>query len=204
MDFTMKKLNTLITLFITLSISHPVLSMEDEAHVYFSSHTKKNPVHRIQYLDLFYELRSPQTEEEWTSYHAIRIAEIQNRYCQGEEYNYKNPEEELESNYRFVFVDSSTEPPKVIGVIRVDLLDGTEAALRWVAIEGALQRNGHGTCMLVLAEKFAREQGKTLMRVPAEEDSRGFYERERLGYIPMDWPKGPHHPGEVSLGKWLK
>lgn len=71
-----------------------------------------------------------------------------------------------------------------------------------MAIRGDLQRQGYGTRMLALAEKFAKENKRTFIRIPAEEYSQGFY--KKLGYISMDWPEGPHHPGEVSLAKRLK
>ena len=196
----MKKFIALMVLYISFLISHPVLSMIEE-RVDVPSHVKTQSVHSIRYMDGTLEFRSPQTAAEWNSYHTIRIAEIQERYCQGKKYNYNNPEEEIENNFRFAFVDSSTIPSKVVGTIRVDLLEDEEAALRWVTIDGKLQKQGLGTRMLVLAETFIRDRGRTLIRVPAEEYSRAFY--ERLEYIPMDWPNGPHHAGEVSLGKWL-
>lgn len=159
--------------------------------------------HNYSYLEGALELRFPQTEEEWKSYHAIRFAEIHERYCEGHVYDYKNHEEELETNFRFILIDSSGAMPKVVGALRVDLLSEVgEASLRWVAIDSAKQKQGFGTRMLVFAEEFVKEQKRNIIRVPAEEYSWKFY--ERLGYIKTQWPAGPNHPGEVSLAKRLK
>jgi len=165
--------------------------------------------HKFSYSDGNLTLRSPQSEEEWKAYHAIRIEEIHNRYCQGE-YNYEDPDEKKETNFPFVFVGSYRNEPKVLGVIRVDLLPskekdlfpGKEASLRWVAIHKDFQKLGLGRHMLAFAEHFIKQQRKILIRVPAETYSEGFY--KKVGYSSMEWPEGPHHPGEVSLAKRLQ
>lgn len=202
----MKKLIIIISLLIASSFPHFAFSMQDE-RTESSSYVRSKPAHKFSYSERNHTLRSPKTEEEWKSYHAIRIAEIHNRYCQGYTYDYENPDEKQETNFPFVLLNSSG---MVVGVIRVDLLQakkkdllpGKEAALRWVAIHKDFQKQGLGTWMLTLAERFITEQERLLIRVPAEDDSEGFYKKR--GYIPMDWPEGPHHPGEVSLVKWLQ
>jgi len=89
-----------------------------------------------------------------------------------------------------------------VGVIRVDLLQNAEASLRWVAITHKLQRKGLGKRMIELSEQFIREQGWHFIRVPAEESSRGFY--EKLGYVYADWPSCPKDAGNIPLLKILR
>jgi ribosomal protein S18 acetylase RimI-like enzyme len=151
----------------------------------------------VQYSKDGYVLRSPSTKEEWDAYHKIRITEIHNRYCPELTYDYKDPEENLENNFQFVLLSPNTAD--VVGVIRIDLLDSREAALRWVAIRKDLQGQGIGRRMLKLAELFVINQGRSLVRVPAEENSRWFYEKQ--GYAYMQWPGVPKDAGNATLAK---
>jgi len=158
--------------------------------------------HRFHYSKEGYRLRSPNTKAEWDAYHKIRIAEIHNKYCPELVYNYADPEEKLKTNFGFVFVDTSLPKNEILGVIRVDLLNSHEAAFRWVAITHELQRKGLGRRMLEVAERFVENQGRKLIRVPAEDDSKGFY--EKLGYRYRNWPHNPKDAGNVPLAKEVR
>ena len=145
-------------------------------------------------------LRSPSTPNEWATYHTIRQMEIVNRYCPKDYvYNANDPEELMPTNYRFVFVDTALSKGQVVGVIRVDLLKDQESSIRWVAIASEHQGKRYGTKMLTLVEQFVQIHGKRLIRVPAEEASKAFY--QNVGFVPMDWPDAPQNDGNVFLSK---
>ena len=153
--------------------------------------------HSFQYTKDDYILRSPRTDKEWSAYHEMRIAEIHNQYCPECVYDYEDPEETKECNFRFVLLSPEST---VLGTIRVDLLEKEkEASLRLVTIRKEAQRQGLGRRMLELAEWFIKDKGRILIRVPVEEESRRFY--EKLGYTYKDWPEGPKNSGNIPLAK---
>lgn len=159
-------------------------------------------VHTFSFEQGNFILRSPMTSREWQTYHDIRQTEIVNRYCSKDYlYNFNDPEEQMTTNYRFVLMDAYLSNEKVVGVIRVDLLKGQESSIRWVAIAPGNQRKGYGTIMLTLVEQFVLSQGRHLIRVPAEEESKVFY--EKLGFLPMDWPDAPQHDSSLLLAKLI-
>lgn len=178
-------------------ISNPAFAMLREGDVI---ENKSTPIpNSFQYSKEGYTLRSPKTGKEWGTYHDIRIAEIHNRYCPELIYDDEDPEEVKEGNFRFVFLSPESA---VLGTIRVDLLEqDNEASLRWVAMRSESQRQGFGRRMLELTEWFIKDKSRSLVRVPAEEESRGFY--EKLGYTYMDWPEGPKNSGNIPLVKEL-
>ena len=155
--------------------------------------------HSVEYSKGGYTLRSPKTTQEWEAYHTIRIAEIHDRYCPENVYNYEDPEEMKESNFRFVLLSPEST---VLGTIRVDLLEKEmEASLRWVTIRLELQKQGFGQRMLELAEMFIASLGCNLIRVPTQEESRRFY--EKFGYAYTEWSEGPKISGDIPLAKRL-
>ena len=122
-----------------------------------------------------YTLRSPENEEEWHAYHAIRRKVLfENRGRVGI-YNENHPDEFEKNNHPLILFDRNTP----VGVIRVDIHDCV-AWFRRVAVREDLQRAGHGRILLNLAEVFAREAGCGDARSNVAVDAIGFY--ERCGY----------------------
>lgn len=163
---------------------------------------RSSPIpHKFEYFKEGYELRSPDTIEEWKAYHKIRLTEIHNQYCSESVYDPEDPEEMSADNYSFIFV--SYNSVDVFGTIRIDLLkQKKEAAFRWVAIAKEFQKTDLGRRMLELAEQFVREKKRNLIRIPAEEGSQKFY--EKLGYQDKEWPAAPENSSNVRLAKILK
>ena len=123
-----------------------------------------------------HELRTPQTEEEWRAFHAIRRAVLFENRGKAEAYIENHPDDSKPGNHPLILAYGDT----VVGVLRIDVV-GRVAWLRRVAIREDLQRQGHGRVLLRLAEAFANAQGCDEMRSNAAVEAVEFY--ERCGYV---------------------
>jgi GNAT superfamily N-acetyltransferase len=83
----------------------------------------------------------------------------------GEPYDEQHPDEFRAGNHPLVLFHDGD----AIGVIRIDV-DAPVAIFRRVAIREDMQRQGHGTMMLKLAEGFACERVHTKCAVPFDFD----------------------------------
>jgi N-acetylglutamate synthase-like GNAT family acetyltransferase len=91
---------------------------------------------------------------------------------------------------------------KIIGTVRIDLIDPTQAGLRLIGIRNDLQRQGHGAILLQLAEKAARAFGRLIVVINAHPTSLTFYLAN--GYRTGDWhDAGPVPAGLIRVGKRL-
>src|SRR5919106_4160223 len=99
-------------------------------------------------------LRTPQTEEEWRAFHAIRRKVLFENRGKAEAYNENHPDDSKPGNHPLILVYGDA----VVGVLRLDIA-GPVAWLRRVAIREDLQRQGHGRALLRLAESFAKAEG---------------------------------------------
>lgn len=146
-------------------------------------------------------LRSPRNRTEWATYHRIRREQIHERYCTFSVYNPHNTEEKQYNHFPLVLTQTAAQ--KIIGTLRLDILNESEASFRWIAIDGPYQRQGFGTKMIQLAEILLHDLGHIkLIRIPVERASQEFY--TRLRYQERDWPNGPQKAGPVSLGKEIR
>jgi GNAT superfamily N-acetyltransferase len=116
-------------------------------------------------------LRPPRTPDEWEQYHQIRRTVLFEARGQCG-YDANHPDERKPDNHPLLLFHG--EAP--VGVIRIDL-QGTLAIFRRVAVRAAMQRNGHGTVLLALAEDFARSRGCTRALSNVDAGAVGFYER---------------------------
>jgi GNAT superfamily N-acetyltransferase len=145
-------------------------------------------------IELEYELRPPASEEEWLAFHAIRRKVLFENRGKGDRYVENHPDDSLPGNHPLVLLYKGD----VIGVMRLDV-SAAAAWLRRVAIREDLQRAGHGTVLLRLAENFARAQACIEMRTNAAVEAVGFY--ERCGYArDVD---GSSPPNSVRMWKRL-
>jgi GNAT superfamily N-acetyltransferase len=127
-------------------------------------------------IEFQHELRTPQSDEEWRAFHAIRRKVLFENRGKTEVYIENHPDDSKPGNHPLILLYRSD----VIGVLRIDV-SGTVATLRRVAIRDDLQRNGHGRVLLRLAESFAKDQGCNEMCSNAAVEAVGFY--ERCGYV---------------------
>ena len=129
----------------------------------------------IRMIEFQHELRTPQTDEEWRAFHAIRRKVLFENRGKTETYDENHPDDSAPGNHPLVLIYRD----EVIGVLRIDV-SGTVAMLRRVAIRGDLQGSGHGRVLLRLAEEFAKDDGCNEIRSNAAVEAVGFY--ERCGY----------------------
>jgi len=118
-----------------------------------------------------------QGETEWNAYHAIReqvLFEARGRYGV---YDRNHPDEHADGNNPFLLLLDA----RPIGAIRIDIRVPI-AYFRRVAIREDVQRHGHGTVMMQLAEQFARDSGCTTALSNVASDAVAFY--SRLGFAP--------------------
>lgn len=129
-------------------------------------------------------LRTPQSEEEWRTFHAIRRKVLFENRGKGETYNENHPDDSKPGNHPLILVYGND----VIGVLRLDIA-APVAWLRRVAIREDLQRQGHGRVLLRLAEAFAKAEGCSEIRSNAAVEAFEFY--ERCGYAGVLSQPGP-------------
>lgn len=121
-----------------------------------------------------YGLRPLISKSDWSMFHRIRKSVLWDaRGLEG--YDPEHPDDRNPNNHPFLLWFEG-EP---VGVIRVDVAL-PYGILRRVAIAEAVQRRGHGTQMVRLAEEFARSAGCTIVASHVDREAIGFY--ERLGY----------------------
>jgi len=126
-------------------------------------------------LEPGHELRAPETDEEWRTFHEIRRKVLfENRGKN--DYIENHPDDGKTGNYPLVLLFQGD----IIGVVRIDVCE-FEAWLRRVAIREDHQRQGHGRVLLRLAETFALKKNCTGVRTNAAVEAVGFY--ERFGYV---------------------
>ena len=120
-------------------------------------------------------LRTPQDDEEWRAFHAIRRRVLFENRGKNETYIENHPDDSKPGNHPLILLYGDD----VIGVLRLDIA-APVAWLRRVAIRDDLQRQGHGRVLLRLAEEFATAQGCDEIRSNAAIEAVQFY--ERCGY----------------------
>lgn len=146
-----------------------------------------------------YLLHSPRNLTDWEAYHRIRFEQIHQKYCSDLIYNPEDPEEKDLNNFPLVFRKEDSD--QVIGAVRIDLLPNSEASFRWIAIDHAFVRQGFGTKMLHLAERFIQERARKIIRIPATSHSILFY--NQLGYKEETWDLMPPEECMIAVSKQL-
>ena len=145
-----------------------------------------------------YSLRPVQTPQDWIAYHAIRRDAIFAPLLPGQAYDERDPDEFRPGNLPHVLVRDG----EIVGTVRIDLIDATQAGLRLIGIRNDLQRQGHGAVLLGLAEEVARDLGRTAVVINAHPTSLTFYLAN--GYREGEWrDAGPVPATLIRVGKQL-
>jgi predicted N-acetyltransferase YhbS len=145
-----------------------------------------------------YSLHPARSPADWSAYHAIRREAIFAALLPGQAYDENDADELKPHNLPHVLKRDG----EVVGTVRIDLIDGTQAGLRLIGIRTDLQRQGHGAVLLRLAERAAQELGRTEVVINAHPTSLTFYLVN--GYAEGEWrDTGPVLAGLVRVGKRL-
>ena len=145
-----------------------------------------------------YTLRPARSPQEWSTYHAIRRDAIFAALLPGQAYDEHDPDEFERDHLPHVLVRDG----EVIGTVRIDLIGGTQAGLRLIAIRRDLQRQGHGRVLLRLAEQTALAFGRTEIVINAHPTSLTFYLAN--GYREGEWRDAAPVPATlIRVGKRL-
>jgi GNAT superfamily N-acetyltransferase len=145
-----------------------------------------------------YALRPVQSPADWAAYHAIRRNSIFDPLLPDHRYDEADAAEFTPGHIPHILVCAG----EIVGTVRIDLIDEAQVGLRLIGIRTDLQRQGHGTALLRLAEGAAREFGRGIVVINAHPTSASFYLRN--GYTAGDWrDAGPVHPDLIRVGKQL-
>jgi GNAT superfamily N-acetyltransferase len=145
-----------------------------------------------------YSLQPVRAPQEWTAYHAIRRDSIFAPLLPGQAYDERDADEFKPGHLPHVLVRDG----EVVGTVRIDLIDATQAGLRLIGIRSDLQRQGLGAVLLELAEETARALGRTDIVINAHPTSLTFYLAN--GYRQGEWrDKGPVPATLIRVGKRL-
>ena len=124
-----------------------------------------------------YELVPVSTAEAWSTYHAIRLAELFEAHGNAALYQPNHPDEHRPNRFPLLLKLDA----RPIGATRVDLDAPGVAGFRGVAIIRSEQRRGHGRILNQESEAFARARGARKIVVNAHPTAVGFW--ERLGFL---------------------
>ena len=145
-----------------------------------------------------YALRPVRLPQEWSTYQAIRRAAIFSVLLPGQAYDEHDPDEFQHRHLPYVLVRDA----EIIGTVRIDLVGETQAGFRLIAIRRDLQRQGHGSVLLRLAERAARNLGRTEIVINAHPTSLSFYLAN--GYREGEWHDARPVPANlIRVGKRL-
>jgi GNAT superfamily N-acetyltransferase len=143
-------------------------------------------------------LRPTRSADDWAAYHAIRRDSIFALYFAGQVYDENHPDEFKPGNLPHVLVQGD----EVVGTVRIDLLDDIRAGFRLIGVRSDRQRRGHGSTLLVLAERLVHRLGKREITINATTRSLPFYLAH--GYVNGEWRDiGPVPEQLIRVGKRL-
>lgn len=133
--------------------------------------------------------------QEWEAYHRIRQEQIFERT--NVIYDRNHPTLSADQHYHFVLYKGT----HIVCVAHVEFLNEYEAALRSLATDEAYKRQGYGTHMMTMIEKWVKQQGRQILKFHANLNAEHFY--RELGYIDMPF-NDPSIPKDIiDLGKML-
>ena len=129
---------------------------------------------------LSYELVKVTAEGDWHQYHSLRRRVLWERKGLTN-YDDTHADEYKAANHPLLLKLGE----RSIGTARLDDFGNATGAVRLVAIEPDLQRQGHGRTLADYVEDYARSLGITTLYVNAVPEAVGYY--EKLGWKPDVW-----------------
>ena len=134
-------------------------------------------------------------EAEWKNYHRIRIEQIFAPI--NVVYDENHPSLTAKNNFHFVLYKGT----KIICVAHVEFLNESGAAIRSLATDEPYKRNGYGTYMMKLLEKWIKSQGHNIIKLHANPNAEHFY--RSLGFINMEFDDVSISEETIDLGKMV-
>jgi N-acetylglutamate synthase-like GNAT family acetyltransferase len=126
-----------------------------------------------------YELIEVTFKSDWQKYHSLRRRVRERRGLTN--YDETHADDYKAANHPLLLrLDGQT-----IGTVRLDDFDNGTGALRLVAIEPDLHRQGHGRALSNYVENYARRLDMKTLYVNATPEAVGYY--EKLGWKPDVW-----------------
>jgi GNAT superfamily N-acetyltransferase len=132
-------------------------------------------------LEVAHSLKSPSTTEEWHAYHSIRRRVLWEARGRFGVYDDTHPDEHKAGHFPKLLIFEGAP----IGVIRIDIAKSI-SWFRRVAIIESLQRRGHGSQLIKLAEEFVRRRGVLRIQSDVDQDAIPFYERFGFRLVDSD------------------
>ena len=135
------------------------------------------------------------TPLEWKEYHRIRREQI--FVPINVVYDENHPILTAENNFHFVLYKGT----KIVCVTHVEFLNEMQAAIRSLATDEPYKRNGYGTYMMKMLEKWIKSQGHNIIKIHANPNAEDFY--RKLGYVEMEFDDFSISKETIDLGKIL-
>ena len=129
-----------------------------------------------------YELIKVTIESDWQEYHSLRRRVLWERRGLTN-YDETHADEYKPGNHPLLLKLNG----RAIGTVRLDDVGNGTGAVRLVAIEPDLQRQGHGRILSDHVENYAHRLGITKLYVNAAPEAIGYY--DKLGWKPELWDK---------------
>lgn len=135
---------------------------------------------------------------EWEEYHRIREEQI--FIPIGIKYDRNHPTISDLNHVHLVMYKSSV----IVGVAHIEFMPNSSCILRGIAIDKPLQRQGIGTYLLQLLEKWLRQKNIKILYLHTDNNRMEFY--RRLGYTKMNFEDKDllTRKNRIDLGKILE
>ena len=133
------------------------------------------------------------TPKEWQEYHRIRIEQIFNSI--NIIYDENHPSLTLDNHYHFVLYKGEN----IVSVVHVEFLNEHEAAIRSLATDEPYKRNGYGSYIMHLIERWIKGRGSDTIKIHAAFEAEHFY--RSLGYRDMEFDDISISKEVIDLGK---
>ncbi len=112
-------------------------------------------------------------------------------------YDENHPSLTLDNHFHFILYKGT----KIICVAHVEFLNDRQAAIRSLATDEPHKRNGYGTHMMKLLERWIKSKGYDIIRIHAALRAEHFY--RKLGYTDMDFDDVSISKEIIDLGKMI-
>ena len=126
-------------------------------------------------MDSPFDIRSPETEEEFTKYYRLRFDALREPW--GDVEGSEREADDAQSVHRMLVDKTSGE---VLGVARLHFNSPTEAQVRLMAVRDSARGQGLGRLLMAEMERVANDAGAKIVVLHARDYAVGFY--EKLGY----------------------